>query len=477
MVALPSIDPIVLLFAPIVKAPTPRIGQHVHRERNHNMTTYFPEVKRAIPYEGPQSDEPLAFKHYQADAPVRGKTMAQHLKFAVAYWHTLKGTGADPFGGGVYDRPWNQSPDPMDNARHAMDACFEFMTKLGVTYWCFHDRDIAPEGGTIAESNRNLATLVNQAKDLQKSTGTRLLWGTANLFSHPRYTHGAATNPDPLVFAHAAAQIRRALDATVELDGTGYVFWGGREGYASLINTDMKREREQLARMMHMAVDYGKSIGFKGTFFIEPKPKEPSTHQYDFDAATAIGYLREFGLDPYFQLNIEANHATLATHSFEHDLRVASDAAMLGSLDINRGDPTVGWDTDQFPTNLYDAVAAMLVILKQKGLKHGGLNFDAKVRRGSFDSLDLFHAHIGGMDTFARALVVADRILKDGRFDRFIADRYAGYRRGLGAKIRAGTTSLPELEAWAARQGEPPRTSGRQEMLENLLNQYLFDAR
>jgi xylose isomerase len=441
------------------------------------MTTYFPEVKRAIPYEGPQSDEPLAFKHYQADAPVRGKTMAEHLKFAVAYWHTLKGTGADPFGGGVYDRLWNQSPDPMDNARHAMDACFEFMTKLGVTYWCFHDRDIAPEGTTIAASNRNLAVLVNQAKTLQKSTGTRLLWGTANLFSHPRYTHGAATNPDPLVFAHAAAQIRRALDATVELGGTGYVFWGGREGYASLINTDMKREREQLARMMHMAVDYGKSIGFKGTFFIEPKPKEPSTHQYDFDAATAIGYLREFGLDPYFQLNIEANHATLATHSFEHDLRVASDAAMLGSLDINRGDPTVGWDTDQFPTNLYDAVAAMLVILKQKGLKHGGLNFDAKVRRGSFDSLDLFHAHIGGMDTFARALIVADRILKDGRFDRFIADRYAGYRRGLGAKIRAGTTSLPELEAWAARQGEPPRTSGRQEMLENLLNQFLFDAR
>jgi xylose isomerase len=437
------------------------------------MSAYFPEIPRRIRYEGPGSANPLAFKYYRPDAKVGGKTMAQHLKFAVCYWHTFKGTGADPFGGGVYDRPWNQGRDPMELARRTMDASFEFISKLGVPYWCFHDRDIAPEGASIAETNKNLATIVAQAKALQKTSGIKLLWGTANLFSHPRYSHGAATNPDPRVFAHAAAQIRRALDATVELGGTGYVFWGGREGYVSLINTDMKQEREQLARMMHMAVDYAKKIGFKGKFFIEPKPKEPSTHQYDFDAATALGYLREFGLDPYFQLNIEANHATLATHSFEHELRVASDAGMLGSLDINRGDQTVGWDTDQFPTNLYDAVAVMSVLLKQKGLKYGGLNFDAKVRRGSFDTADLFHAHIGGMDTYARALMIAHRMKEDGVFEKFIAERYAGYRRGMGAKILAGKTSLPELETWAAQVGEPPRISGRQEMLENILNEYL----
>ncbi len=441
------------------------------------MAAYFPEVKKRIRYEGPDSDNALAFKHYDPKAKVGGRTMAEQLKFAVCYWHTFKGTGGDPFGGGVYDRAWNQGADAMDVARRTMDACFEFVAKLGVGYWCFHDRDIAPEGATIAESNRNLAEIVAQAKALQKATGIKLLWGTANLFSHPRYTHGAATNPDPRVFAQAAAQIRRALDATVELGGTGYVFWGGREGYVSLINTDMKREREQLARMMHMAVDYAKSIGFKGKFFIEPKPKEPSTHQYDFDAATALGYLREFGLDPYFQLNIEANHATLATHSFEHDLRVSSDAGMLGSLDINRGDQTVGWDTDQFPTNLYDAVAVMRVLLAQGGLKHGGLNFDAKVRRGSFDTLDLFHAHIGGMDTFAQALRIAHRMKEDGVFEQFIADRYAGWRTGMGRKIMQGKTNLPALEKWAAQQGEPPKTSGRQELLENILNEYIFGSR
>ena len=437
------------------------------------MTTYFPEIRNRVRYEGADSSNPLAFKYYNPKARVGGKTMAQQLKFAVCYWHTFKGTGADPFGGGVYDRPWNQGVDAMEVAHRTMDAAFEFIGKLGVEYWCFHDRDIAPEGSSIAESNKNLAAIVAQAKALQKATGIKLLWGTANLFSHPRYSHGAATNPDPRVFAQAAAQIRRALDATVELGGTGYVFWGGREGYVSLINTNMKQEREQLARMMHMAVDYAKKIGFTGKFFIEPKPKEPSTHQYDFDAATALGYLREFGLDPYFQLNIEANHATLATHSFEHELRVASDAGMLGSLDINRGDQTVGWDTDQFPTNLYDAVAVMSVLLKQKGLKYGGLNFDAKVRRGSFDTADLFHAHIGGMDTYARALVIAHRMKEDGVFEKFMAERYAGYRRGMGARILAGKTSLPELEKWAAQVGEPPRISGRQEMLENILNTYL----
>lgn len=440
------------------------------------MNEYFPDVP-AIRYEGPDSDNPLAFKVYDASAKVGNRTMAEHLKFAVCYWHTFKGTGSDPFGGPVYDRPWNVGSDPMEIARRTMDACFEFITKLGVKYWCFHDRDIAPEADTIAETNKRLEEIVAHAKSLQKATGVKLLWGTANLFSHPRYSHGAATNPDPRVFAHAAAQIRRALDATVELGGTGYVFWGGREGYVSLINTDMKREREQLARMMHMAVDYAKSIGFKGMFFIEPKPKEPSTHQYDFDAATALGFLKEFDLEPYFQLNIEANHAALATHSFEHELRVASDAGKLGSLDINRGDQTVGWDTDQFPTNLYDAVAVMRVLLKQGGLKYGGLNFDAKVRRGSFDTVDLFHAHIGGMDTFARALQIAHRMKEDGVFEKFIEERYAGWKTAMGRKILAGKATLPELEEWAAKIGEPPRISGRQEMLENILNEYLFGSR
>lgn len=435
-------------------------------------SVYFPNIKK-IKFEGPDSDNPLAFKYFNPKRKVRGKTMAQHLKFAVAYWHTFKGTGADPFGGPVYDRPWDHGTDPMDIARRTMDAAFEFTSKLGAHYWCFHDRDIAPEGASIKESNAQLETIVNQAAALQKATGIKLLWGTANLFSHPRYSHGAGTNPDPLVYAHAAAQIRRALDATVELGGTGYVFWGGREGYVSLINTDMKQEREQFARLLRMAVDYGRSIGFKGSFFIEPKPKEPSTHQYDFDSATVLGFLREFDLLDDFEINVEANHATLAGHSFRHELQVASDAGKLGSIDINIGEQTVGWDTDQFPTNMYDAVWTMAILLKQGGLKNGGLNFDAKVRRGSFDLEDLFYAHIGGMDTFARGLLIADAMLKDGCLDTFVKDRYAGYRRGIGRKIMTGQTSLPELEAYAAKQGEPPRISGRQEMLENIVNSYI----
>ena len=437
---------------------------------------YFPEVSRTIKYEGPESDNDLAFRHYNPRRKIRGRTMEQHLKFAVAYWHTFKGTGADPFGGPVYDRPWDHGTDAMDKAARAMDAAFEFFSKLGVRYWCFHDRDIAPEGATMRETVRNLDTIVAQAMALQKQTGVKLLWGTANCFSHPRYSHGAATNPDPLVFAHAAAQVRRAMDATIALGGTGYVFWGGREGYASLINTDMKHEREQFARLLHMAVDYGKKSGFKGKYFIEPKPKEPSTHQYDFDSATCLGFLREFGLLDHFALNIEANHATLAGHSFEHELQVASDAGMLGSIDINRGDQTVGWDTDQFPTNLYDAVATMHIVLRQKGLTYGGLNFDAKVRRGSFDTVDLFHAHIGGMDTFARALVIADRMMEDRVFSDAIKQRYAGYRRGMGKKIIEGKATLPELERYAEQQGEPARISGRQEMLENVLNRYIIES-
>ncbi len=437
------------------------------------MTGYFPEV-REIRYEGPDSANPLSFKYYNPKKKVGRKTMEQHLKFAVAFWHTFMGTGSDPFGGPAYDRRWREGSSPMDIAEKTLEAAFEFFTKLGVKHYCFHDRDIAPKGDTIKETNRNLQKMVKKAKKLQRETGVRLLWGTANLFSHPRYTHGAATNPDPLVFAHAASQIRRAIDATVELDGTGYVFWGGREGYVSLINTNIGQELEQLAAMLHMAVDYAKKAGFKGKFFIEPKPKEPSTHQYDFDASTCLGFLREFDLIDHFMLNIEANHATLAGHSFEHELMVASRAEKLGSLDINRGDPTLGWDTDQFPTDIYGAVWAMYIILQQGGLKFGGLNFDAKVRRGSFDTIDLFHAHIGGMDTFARALEVAHKLVEDNALSRPLRDRYAGYSRGMGKKALQRKTTLTELEDWAVSKGEPEPRSGRQELLENILNKYIF---
>ncbi len=437
---------------------------------------YFPEVKEPIRFEGPDSKNPLAFKFYQADRNVRGKPMAEHLKFAIAYWHTFKGTGSDPFGGATLDRAWNAGASALDVAEQTLDAAFEFITKLGARYYCFHDRDLAPEGATLAETNRNLDRLVTRAAALQKATGVKLLWGTANLFSHPRYANGAATNPDPAVFAWAAAQVRRAMDATVALKGTGYVFWGGREGYVSLINTDLRQEREQLATLLHLAVDYGKQVGFNGKYFIEPKPREPSTHQYDFDAATVLGFLREFDLLEPFALNVEANHATLATHSFAHDLAVASAAGKLGSLDINRGDPTCGWDTDQFPTDIYDAVWAMYIILKQGGLRHGGLNFDAKVRRNSFDTVDLFHAHIGGMDTFAKALLVADRLLTDKVLLDPLAGRYAGWRTPQGRKILNRKLTLPQLEKLADAQGEPQRISGRQELLENIVNQYIFAA-
>ena len=438
------------------------------------MTTYFPEIKKPIAYEGPKTKNPLAFRYYNAKRKVGGKTMAQHLKFAVAYWHTFKGTGSDPFGGASFERAWNGGTDAVTVAEQTLDAAFEFMSKLGASYYCFHDRDIAPEGASVAETNAILKRLVKRAGQRQRETGVKLLWGTANLFSHPRYTHGAATNPDPLVFAHGAAQVRRALEATVELGGTGYVFWGGREGYSTLLNTNLKQEREQLAALLHLAVDHAKKCGFRGMFFIEPKPMEPSKHQYDFDAATTLGFLREFGLLDRFMLNIEANHATLAGHAFEHELMAASGAGKLGSLDINRGDPMLGWDTDQFPTDLPSAVLAMWIILNQGGLKYGGLNFDAKVRRGSFDTVDLFHAHIGGMDTFARALLIADRIRQDGAFDQIVKQRYAGFARGLGKKILQGRTSLVELEQWAASAGEPAPVSGRQEALENLFNDYLY---
>ena len=439
------------------------------------MPSYFPEVEKAIPYEGPGSRNPLAFKHYDAGREVAGASMAEHLKFAGAYWHTLKGDGSDPFGGPSLDRPWNQGRDAMEVAGKTLEAAFEFFTKLGVGYYCFHDRDMAPEGASVGESRRNLERLVKRAAELQRDTGVRQLWGTANLISHPRYAHGAATNPDPAVFAHAAAQVCAAIDATAALGGRGYVFWGGREGYSTLLNTDLKREREQLARLLHLAVEHADSIGFDGVFLIEPKPREPSAHQYDFDATTTLAFLREFSLLDRFMLNVEANHATLATHSFAHDLMVASAAGRLGSLDINRGDPSCGWDTDQFPTSIYDAVAAMSVILDQGGLK-GGLNFDAKVRRGSFDGLDLFYAHIGGMDTFARALLIADRMRRDGALSRPREARYAGWQDDIGQAILGGRMSLRALEEWAHQRGEPARVSGRQELLENVLNGYILDS-
>ena len=435
---------------------------------------YFPEIPSTVTFEGPDSRNPLAFHWYDAKRVVAGRTMADHLKFAVCYWHTFMGSGADPFGGGVYDRPWHRGANPMDTAQQTLEAAFEFVQKIGVNYWCFHDTDVAPSGSSLSDLFRNLDVIVTRAGDLQKSTGVKLLWGTANLFSHPRYTHGAATNPDPHVFACAAAQVRHALDATVALGGTGYVFWGGREGYSTLLNTDLKAEREQAARFFHLAVDYAKRIGFAGKFFIEPKPKEPSKHQYDYDAATAIGFLREFGLLEHFALNVEANHATLAGHSFEHELAVASSAGLLGSIDVNVGDPTLGWDTDEFPTDVRAAALAMSIVLAQGGLPHGGLNFDAKVRRGSFDTQDLVVAHLSGMDTFARGLLVADRLIQDGALSGPLATRYAGWKAPLGARIRGGQITLDELATWAVEHGEPTLVSGRQEALERLLNDYVY---
>jgi xylose isomerase len=437
------------------------------------VNDHFPEVTTPIAYEGPASDNPLAFKYYQPEQIVAGKPMRQHLRFAVAYWHSFQGTGRDIFGDDVYRRPWNRHTDPMDRARAMMAALFEFCIKMGIDYYCFHDRDMAPEGSDLKESNRNLQAMVDEAQKYQQESGVRLLWGTANLFGHPRYTHGAATNPDAHVFAYAAAQVKAALEATHALGGENYVLWGGREGYESLLNTDMGREHEQLARFLHMVVEYARQIGFSGQFLIEPKPKEPTKHQYDTDAATVLNFLRAYDLMGHFKLNIEANHATLAGHTFEHELTVAALAGRLGSIDINRGDPLLGWDTDQFPTDLYATTKAMLVLLQCGGLAGGGLNFDAKLRRGSVDPLDLFYAHIGGMDAFARGLLIADKIRTDGVLDRFVAERYASYETGIGRQIMAGGVGLPALSQFVASAGEPALKSGRQEYLENLINTYI----
>ena len=435
--------------------------------------THFPKIKN-IRYEGPKSANPLAFKHYNPTEIVKGKTLKDLLRFSIAYWHSFRGAGSDPFGPGTIARPWEKGKDPVSIAKVRMDAAFEFFTKIGAPFYAFHDRDIAPEGRTLAESNRNLDKIVAHAKGLQKSTGVKLLWGTANLFSNPRYMCGAATNPDAHVFAYAAAQVKKALEVTKELGGQNYVFWGGREGYETLLNTNLKREQDHLAAFMHMAVDYAKKIGFKGQFLIEPKPKEPTKHQYDFDVASGIAFLRTYGLDQHFKFNIETNHAPLAGHTFNHEIEVAAAVGMLGSIDANAGDMLLGWDTDQFNTDVKEITLAMITILRAGGLGKGGLNFDAKLRRPSVDPEDLFYAHIGGMDTYALAFKTARRVVADGQLAGFLADRYSSYDSGFGKAIEKGKVGFRDLEKLVlTKLGEPAPRSGRQEYLENLINTYL----
>ena len=434
---------------------------------------HFPKIKR-IAYEGTRSTNPLAFRHYNPEEIIDGRTMSDHLRFSIAYWHAFRGTGADPFGPGTIQRPWEKGSDPVSVAKVRLDAAFEFFQKIRAPFWCFHDRDIAPEGRSLAESNRHLDKIVAHAKSLQKATGVKLLWGTANLFSNPRYMCGAATNPDAHVFAYAAAQVKKALDVTKALGGENYVFWGGREGYETLLNTNLKREQDHLAAFLHLAVDYAKSIGFKGQFLIEPKPKEPTKHQYDFDVASGIAFLRTYGLEQHFKFNIETNHATLAGHTFEHEIEVAASQKMLGSIDANTGDLLLGWDTDQFNTNVKELTLAMVSILRAGGLGTGGFNFDAKLRRPSIDSEDLFHAHIGGMDAYALAFKLARRILAEGKFTRFVAERYASFDTGYGRAIEKRHTNFRELNKLVlTKLGEPKPRSGKQEYLENLLNTYL----
>lgn len=434
--------------------------------------TYFPSVGQ-IRFEGPQSDNPLAYKWYDENKVINGKPLKELFKFAVSYWHTFCGTGGDPFGPGTKHYPWLTAGDPVQQAKDKMDAAFEFITKLGVPYYCFHDIDLVDEGSSLSQYESHLQQIVEYAKGKQKESGVKLLWGTANVFSNPRYMNGASTNPDFAVVAHAGTQVKNALDATIALGGENYVFWGGREGYMTLLNTNMKREVEHLARFLTMARDYARKQGFKGVFFIEPKPCEPTKHQYDYDSATVIGFLRQFGLDKDFKLNIEVNHATLAGHTFQHELQVAADAGMLGSIDANRGDYQNGWDTDQFPMNLNDLIETMLVILEAGGFAGGGVNFDAKTRRNSTDLEDIFHAHIGGMDTFARAAIIADRILRESPYKKFRTDRYASFDSGQGKAFEDGKLQLEDLRAFALANGEPAQISGRQEWLENIVNQYI----
>ena len=433
---------------------------------------FFPNIKQ-IAYEGPRTKNPLAFRHYNADEVVGKKKMKDHLRFGVAYWHSMKNALADPFGAGTAIRPWDDHSNTVENACRVADACFEFTGKLGIDYYCFHDRDVAPELGSLKESNHAFQAVADHLQKLQKKTGIKLLWGTACLFAHPRYNQGAGTSPSADVFAYAASQVKKAMDVTHQLGGLGYTFWGGREGYSTLLNTNMKREVDHLARLLHMAVDYKKKIGFKGQFYIEPKPREPSTHQYDSDSAACLNFLREYDLLDHFKLNIETNHATLAGHTVQHELTVATGAGALGSIDANAGDELIGWDTDQFPTNIYMTTQIMLCVLKMGGFKTGGLNFDAKVRRESFEPIDLFHAHIGGMDAFARGLKIAHNIVQDGRLDEFVKERYASFDSGIGKKIEQGKVGFAELEKHALGLNEATLGSGRQEMLENLLNDFI----
>jgi len=426
-----------------------------------------------IKFEGKESDNPLAFKYYNPDQVVAGKTMREHFKFAIAYWHTFCGQGSDPFGPGTQNFAWDQSSDPYQAAKDKADAAFEFISKMGFDYFCFHDYDLIAEGPTFAESEKRLAFITDHLKQKKADSGIKLLWGTSNCFSNPRFMNGAATNPDFNVVARAGGQVKLALDATIALGGENYVFWGGREGYMSLLNTDMGRELDHMAQFLTMSRDYARAQGFKGTFFIEPKPMEPSKHQYDFDSATAIGFLKEYGLDKDFKINIEVNHATLAQHTFQHELEVAAKAGMLGSIDANRGDYQNGWDTDQFPNNIQETTEAMLVFLKAGGLQGGGVNFDAKIRRNSTDLEDVFLAHIGGADTFARALLTADKIITSSPYEKLRTERYSSFDSGKGKDFADGKLGLKDLYTIAHENGELNLQSGKQELFENIINQYI----
>ncbi len=436
-------------------------------------TAAFPEVDK-IRFEGPESKNPLAFRYYDENELVEGRPMKDHLRLSVVYWHTFRGTGADPFGSPTMLRPWDDGSDSLENATNRVRVAFEFFEKLGVPFYAFHDRDVAPEGATLAETNKNLDVVAKVLQDEQERTGVKLLWGTANLFSHPRYMHGAATSPNADAFAFAAAQVKKALEVTKMLGGAGYTFWGGREGYQNLWNTDLHREMDNLARFMHMAVDYAKEIGFSGQFYFEPKPKETTKHQYDYDAANCINFIRAYGLEDHIKLNIETNHATLAGHTMQHEMEYAASQGFLGSIDANTGDLLLGWDTDQFPTDIYLATQCMITLLKYGGLTTGGVNFDAKVRRESFEPIDLFHAHVGGIDAFARGLKIAAAIRADGRLDAILRDRYASWDRGLGSEIESDRHDFKSLERVMLDRGEAtPNQSGRQEMIENLINTYI----
>ncbi len=439
------------------------------------MKKYFPEVNKVV-YEGKETDNNLAFRYYDPERVVGDKTMAEHLRFSMSYWHTLTGDGSDIFGDGSAVRPWDNITNPMELAKARAYAAFEFMEKMQIPFFCFHDVDIAPEGETLSETFRNLDEITALLKKLMADTGIKLLWGTSNLFSHPRFMHGAGTSPNADIFAYSAARVKKAMEITKELGGENYVFWGGREGYDTLLNTDMKLELDNMARFLQMAVDYAKKIGFTGQFLIEPKPKEPTKHQYDFDVASVLGFLKTYGLDKDFKVNIEANHATLAGHTFQHELRLARINGLLGSVDANQGDKLLGWDTDQFPTDIYATTLAMYEILQNGGLAPGGLNFDAKLRRGSFEPIDLFYGHIVGMDSFAKGLIVAQRLLETGVLEDFISERYSSYTQGIGEKIVSGKVGFEELSTYALENEKITLSSGRQELLEAILNKYILES-